>query len=528
MAAVLTSRLSEARRRLVFNISSNILAIIISSAVAILLTPYLIKHLGLAAYGVVPLILSIAPYFDLITFSITSTVGRFVALHYNTGDFEKANNYFSSAVLSLAGLCGVLLAAGMIVAAMLPRIFNIPRGLESDARWMFVFMIFSSIATAVAGPFQAGTFLTHRFDLDNIRKVISKLLQVAVLIGCFSYVSISIRYVGLSYLAMSAFMLTAAFFLRRKLTPELKVNPRHYSMPAVHDMGQMGFWMLVDQIGSALCIGANLLVINIVLGSEQSGRYGAIVQLGTFIYTLGAAICTVFAPVTFEYIARGEIKELARQLRRVVKYMGLIMALPVGLICGFARPLLKIWLGEQFANLAPLMWILIVPMGIGIVINQLLLVGRGLNKIKLPATATVLGGILNLGLSVVLAKFTGLGIFGVGLSFATTMMLINVFVIPCYSAHLLHQRKFYFILSFIPGAVIFAFISIIALIGTEIFPKMNLFFLAGASLIITCFYGFAVYGFAFGHEDRIFIKSILNLKNKSIAVSRAEPGDFND
>ena len=494
------------------NISSNVLAIIISSAVALLLTPYLIKHLGLAAYGVVPLILSITPYFDLITFSITSTVGRFVALHYNAGDFAKANNYFSSAVLSLVGLCVVLLAAVVALAAALPRIFNIPRGLESDATWMFVFMMCSSIATAIAGPFQAGTFLTHRFDLDNIRKVISKLLQVAVLIGCFSYVSISIRYVGLSYLAMSAFMLIAAFFLRRKLTPELKVDPRHYSLRAVRDMGQMGLWMLVDQIGTVLCISANLLVINIVLGAEQGGRYGAIVQLGMFIFTLGGAICTVFAPMTFEYIARGEIEELARQLRRLVKYMGLIVALPVGLACGFARPILTLWLGEQFANLAPLIWILIVPMGIGIVINQLLLVGRGFNKVKLPATVTVLGGMLNLGLSVVLAKYTNWGIFGVGLAFATATTLINVGFIPLYAAHLVGKNRGFFLASLVPGAAVLAMVSGAGLCWSLLMRGAGTAMLAAAAAAVTCLYGGVVYYAAMGTDDRLFIRSLLKTK----------------
>jgi O-antigen/teichoic acid export membrane protein len=516
MAVVLTSRLSEARRRLVVNVSTNILAIIISSVVTLWLTPYLIKHLGLAAYGVVPLIMSITPYFDLITFSITSTVGRFVAVHYNSGEFAKANNYFSSAVFSLAGLCVVLLAAVAALSAALPRIFNIPRGLESDAIWMFVFMMCSSAAMAIAGPFQAGTFLTHRFDLDNIRKVISKLLQVAVLVVCFSFVSISIKYVGLSYLAMSSFMLTAAFFLRKKLTPELKVNPRYYRLLAVRDMAQMGLWMLVDQIGTVLYVSANLFVINIVLGSEQGGRYGAIMQLGLFLFMLGGAICTVVAPVTFEYIAHGKMEELARQLRRVVKYMGLIMALPVGLVCGLAKPLLNLWLGEQFTDLWPLVWLLILPLGIGIVMNPLLLVGRGLNKVKLPAIVTVMGGIFNLVMSVVMAKFTNFGIFGVGLVLATETVLINIGFIPLYAAYLVGKNRQFFLTSLVPGGLVFAMVSAVVVGCIMLMNSVSVTVLAAAAVTVTCLYGVAVYYVAMGTEDRLFVMSLLKIKRKTM------------
>ena len=52
--------------------------------------------------------------------------------------------------------------------------------------------------------------------------------------------------------------------------------------------------------------------------------------------------------------------------KSAVKGLGLFFALPIGLICGFASQILTLWVGPQFAHLAPLMWVLIFPLVINL------------------------------------------------------------------------------------------------------------------------------------------------------------------
>ena len=88
------------------------------------------------------------------------------------------------------------------------------------------------------------------------------------------------------------------------------------------------------------------IIINIFLGPEQCGRYAPIALWVTLLGTLGGAISDVFAPIALGYIARQEHDILVTQMKRSTKFLGLIMALPVGLLCGLAKPVLYRWIGQ--------------------------------------------------------------------------------------------------------------------------------------------------------------------------------------
>ena len=70
----------EAKKRLLVNISTNFLAVFASALIGIWQTPYLIRHLGLEVFGMIPLVISFVVYFRLFTISIADAVSRFVAI----------------------------------------------------------------------------------------------------------------------------------------------------------------------------------------------------------------------------------------------------------------------------------------------------------------------------------------------------------------------------------------------------------------------------------------------------------------
>ena len=80
--------IQEAKRRLLANVGTNILNIGIGALVTLWLTRYLITHLGLAVYGMVPLAVTVVSYSGLATLAISGTVSRFTSIHLNKEDSE--------------------------------------------------------------------------------------------------------------------------------------------------------------------------------------------------------------------------------------------------------------------------------------------------------------------------------------------------------------------------------------------------------------------------------------------------------
>lgn len=78
------------------NFISNILALIANVVVGILYTPYLIRSLGVAAYGILPLTLVINQYISVLTGSLSGALTRFYSIALQRNDTERASKCLST------------------------------------------------------------------------------------------------------------------------------------------------------------------------------------------------------------------------------------------------------------------------------------------------------------------------------------------------------------------------------------------------------------------------------------------------
>ncbi len=503
------SSIPEAKKRLIANIGTNMLAVFVGAAIGIWQTPYLIRHFGIEVYGMIPLVISFIAYFNLLTASITNAVTRFVAIHLGKGEEEQGNTYFNSALFALTILCGILLIPVIILSAFFSKVFQVPAGFETDTSWLFFYVIFSTFIMAVNSPFLVSTFVRHRFDLSNSVKMVGRLLRVIFYVVCFTYLSVSLKYFGLSYIAMALFVLVCSIVLTRRLTPQLQVNWRRFNWLTLREMGRMSAWIAINQVGALLYLSVSFIIINLFLGPEQCGRYAPVALWVTLLGALGGAISDIFTPIAFEYIARDRLDILVLQIRRSTKFLGLIMGLPVGLLCGLAAPLLTRWLGPDFTDLWPLVWLLIAPWLVTITIRPMFAIRRGLDRVKVPSIVTLVGGGINVILSILLVRFTGMGIYGIAFSLSFCLTAQNLFFTPIYTAMITGKPKTMFMVEIIPGVVMATLISVATFALTQMCDLASVPRLLGVGALAALIYCLLCYVVVVSKEDRILLQSLV-------------------
>ena len=501
--------LNEAKAHLLANIGSNIVAVFVNALIAVWLTSYLVHRLGVEVYGVISLVVSFIAYFELCTRSITSTVSRYVAVSLNSKKIEISSTYFSTAFFALVILCGVLLVPVIILSVTFARLFNIPEGFEAESGWLVFLVMLSSFINAISSPFLVSTFVTHRFYLSNLVKILGLLLRAGVIVLCFAWLGAALQYVGLSYCAMALFGLIGAVVQTRFLTPELHVKPGLFRWNAFREMTVMNTWVTINQVGSLLYLSVSFMVINIFLGSEQCGRYGTIVLWVTLLDLLGGAVGDVFSPIAFDYIARGRIDIMAFQMRRSTKFLCLIMGLPVGLLCGLSVPILKCWLGPSFADLGPLAWLLVGPWIVNVAVRPMFSIFRGLDRVKIPAIATVIGGVVNVVLSILLIRYTNMGIYGVALALSLSLVVKNPFFTTIYAAIITNQPKMIFIREIMPGVAMTVATSLLVFGLSRICNLASIPKLLLVSSVVILVYGLVYLGVFMKKEDRLFFMSLI-------------------
>jgi membrane protein EpsK len=200
-----------------------------------------------------------------------------------------------------------------------------------------------------------------------------------------------------------------------------------------------GGWVIVTQIGVMLYLNIDLLVANRLFGPVESGRYAAVLAMPTLLRSLGISVGEIFAPTMYQKYARGNFEELAVYLNSAIKFLGFVLALAIGLLCGFSKPLLQLWLGLAFGSMAPLLCLMVIHLCINLSMYPLYAVPLAANRVRVPGLVTLAVGVLNLALALFLARVAGWGLYGIAAAGAISLTLRHLVFTPLYGAMVLRR-----------------------------------------------------------------------------------------
>jgi len=195
------------------------------------------------------------------------------------------------------------------------------------------------------------------------------------------------------------------------------------------------------------------------------------------------------------------------------------MALPIALICIFSPQLLTLWVGEEFAHLSTIIWILLIPLTMILSFRPLIISFAAYNQVKVPAFFTIISGILNLILAVVFSYFLNLGLYGIALGFIAALWCRNVIFVPMYAAKVQNVPS-----ALLYRPVVFGLIAYLVLVITGfclvyfLAIPASVVYIGLISGLISLFYFLVVTRFILTHPERELIRTIL-----SPAVSKMVP-----
>ena len=161
------SVLGRRSERTAFNLLCGIAEHAISACLALIITPFLIKRLGIELYGLYPIVLEISAFFGIAFGVINSTSARYIAIEEEQGNTDNASKYFSSAFFSnlIIGVAAILPMTLSVVFA--DRFLKIPKDELTDLR-VFMCLVFASvIVDAVASAFGSVYYVTNRLDIRS-------------------------------------------------------------------------------------------------------------------------------------------------------------------------------------------------------------------------------------------------------------------------------------------------------------------------------------------------------------------------
>ena len=131
----------EFKREFSRNLTSNAILFVINIIVGLLIVPFYIHTLGLAAYGIIPLATSFSSYVMMVLDSLNAAISRFLTIRIHRSDEAGSIRIFNTALITITGLILLFTPVAAIVAWFAPEFFSIT-GVERNSVFFLFLLIF--------------------------------------------------------------------------------------------------------------------------------------------------------------------------------------------------------------------------------------------------------------------------------------------------------------------------------------------------------------------------------------------------
>jgi len=260
------------------NLAANIAYFLVNIVIGIALVPFFISTLGVAAYGIIPLATSITGYVAIVVQSLNTSTSRFLTVDLQRGDYVQANRTFNTALFGLTAVILLMVPIVLLVALYAPSLFNVPTGQESGAIILFLGVFAAFLIRSWSGNFTVQLFAFNRLDLQNIVNIVNILVQTGLIVILFTIFGPNLALIGGAFLAGAIVASLVSIYFARRVCPQLRISISSFDRSRIRDLGGMGWWVIINQIGTLLFHQIGLIVVNLLFGETSAGEYAIALQ----------------------------------------------------------------------------------------------------------------------------------------------------------------------------------------------------------------------------------------------------------
>jgi O-antigen/teichoic acid export membrane protein len=422
--------------KIVHNVASGLLRMVVIAPVPFLLTPFLLRHLGTQGFGAWAVFLSINSLTSLADIGVMGTLTKHVSEHYTREDYTNLNKVVNAGILIFLAVAVMVVLVVNLAAGFLISVFF--RNVQvSHAQLQFVIHVLTvGIAlNLLTYPFSSVISGLQRLDFINLFWALNTIITA---VGAALFVSLGLGIEGLVYAIVltSSLLFILNVAVSRHLLPQLRVRPASVRWRDIKDLSAFSSQIYVSQMATAVYIHMEKLLLAHFTGLTAAGWYDIANDLATKIRNVPALLITPLMPAAAELDARQDdarARELYYRAHKYLAFVGVGMFLVVALL---AHRFVELWLGTGFEGTARAL-IVLAGVQIGNLAGApalLILIGKGILQ---PAVRVALVGMTG----TLIVSTTLIAKFGfTGALYGTSVSVLGA---AAYLVFLFHQETGY-------------------------------------------------------------------------------------
>lgn len=478
------------KKQIGINMIAQIITFVINIGISFFLTPYIVENIGAEANGFVSLANNFVQYAQLLTIALNSMAGRFITIKIYEKNKDETLKYFSSVFFANLFLSVFLTIIFSIIIIFLESFIQISQNLIIDVKILWTAIFLNFIISIFTSLFNISTFVKNRLDLNSINSSKSNIIRAVFLIVIFGLGLKNIYWVGVASLVSGTYLLIKNIFLKRKLTPELKIDKKYFDIKVIIELLKAGIWNTISSLGSILSTGLDLLITNLFVNPIAMGILSVSKTIPTCILSLFSSIGSVFGPEITKNYAEKNFDEIKKLLISAIKLLGICSSIPMAILIIFGSDVYSLWTPSQDAQLLQrLSLVSCASLIFALPLEPMYSVFTATNKVKVPSLVLLGFSIIN-----IICVFIGVNITDnemiklyiiAGVSTATGIVRVNTFL-PLYGAKCLNLKWYTFYPTILKNTVSVIIVSFIASIIRGIYTPNTWISLIVECMILGC------------------------------------------
>lgn len=477
----------------------------------LLLTPFIIRALGQAEFGVYKLAVAITAYLLLLDLGIGNAITRYIAKFKVENDVERAEQFLGVATIFYTVISLIALIIGFVLIDIFPSAFA--KGLNSnEIKLAQVLLGITSINSAVTLGTSAYTNVLIAYERFKISKGANIIQIIARIILSYAALTAGLGSVGLVTINLITTLVCRFFYVFYvlyiiKLRPRFKNIERTFIREIIVYSGFIFLQMIATQLNASV----DQILIGSLVDSSSSilAVYGVGTQIVQYYQQIGTAFTGVLMPGIVKMIEdKADTKSITDEMIRIGRIILLVLALIWSGFIVIGRDFIELWAGTSYLQA---FWVTLILISAYMLIlseavgTQVL---WAMNQHKEQSVLKIGIVLVNIILTIALIRWNPL----IGATFGTFIALVigDIVIMNIIFVKKIGMNISYYYKNLLKGILPSAAVTVIlGLIIKSIIPMTGWYAMLIYGLVVTIAYIFLLYIFGMNSYEKELCFSII-------------------
>lgn len=343
--------------------------IFLTNVIGLLITPFIVKSLGDAQYGIYTMIGALVGYMTVLDFGLNNTIIRFVAKYRAKKDKKGEENFLAHGFIMYGMISLFVIIGGLAIYYNLDALYSgtLTESELKMAKTMFLILIFNLAVSLPGGAFKGICSGYEEFILPRITNIIRYVVRSLLVVGLLLLGGDAIGLVILDTVMNLIIIVVNMIIVFKKL--KVKIHLHQFDKELLRQILGFSIWIFVFAIVQQMRWKFGHLILGTLFKPSVVAVYAIGTVLGNYYGAFSSAISSVFLPKAMKMVTNNASSaELTGMFIKISRIILLVLLYILGGFILVGEDFIHFWVGDEYIEAYTMAIVMMI--GLTLILSQ--------------------------------------------------------------------------------------------------------------------------------------------------------------